>query len=94
MTLAVPYLTHTLAFDANTETHEFLDAHSCAIYTNHPPPDPTPAQAFGSKGGWKSIRKAPEVPLEERVWDCKKAAGVVKAGLDKFRVVDLKGQVG
>jgi hypothetical protein len=83
MTLPLPHLTSTLAFDSDAETHEFLDTHNSAIYTNPtlPPPPNTP---------WKSVKPT---PLNERVWDCRKAHAGCKAGMGKYRVVDLKGQV-
>ncbi|WVQ84279.1 hypothetical protein IAT38_006431 [Cryptococcus sp. DSM 104549] len=33
------------------------------------------------------------VPLSERTWDCKKAHYFCQMGIEKYRVVDLKGQV-
>lgn len=85
MTLSLPYLTQTLSFDTALETHEFLDAHNIATYTTPPTPPQT--------GPWKSIKQLPVIPLEERVWDCKKAHLGCVAGMKKYRVVDLKGQV-
>lgn len=79
MTLALPYLTKTLAFDDDAETDRFLADHDAAIYTN--PTEGRPA--------WKPK----PTPLDQRVWDAKKAQHACKAGLSKYRVVDLKGQV-
>ena len=31
--------------------------------------------------------------ISARVWDCKKSLAGAKAGMEKYRVVDLKGQV-
>jgi hypothetical protein len=85
MTLPLPHLTQTLSFDSDTETHEFLDTHKIATYIQPP--------AAPQTGPWKSIKPLPVVPLEQRVWDCKKAHGGCVAGMQKYRVVDLKGQV-
>jgi hypothetical protein len=32
-------------------------------------------------------------PLTQSIWDCKKAQAGVKEGMQRYRVVDLKGQV-
>ncbi|EJT47588.1 SAC3/GANP domain protein associated with nuclear localization of protein [Trichosporon asahii var. asahii CBS 2479] len=77
MTLPLPYLTKTLAFEDDEETDQFLSAHNAAVYTNtRDPKDP-----------WKPIA------LSERVWDCKKAHGACVHATQQYRVVDLKGQV-
>ena len=85
MTLPLPHLTQTLSFDSDVETHEFLESHKIATYVQ----PPAPAQI----GPWKSIKPLPVVPLEQRVWECKKAHGGCVAGMQRYRVVDLKGQV-
>lgn len=83
LTLPLSYLTHTLAFENDEETDDFLKAHHAAIYTNAVQPrDPA--------NPWKPV--AP-VPLSKRIWDCKKAHPACARGVDKYRVVDLKGQV-
>lgn len=77
MTLPLPFLTKTLAFEDDEETDQFLSAHNAAVYTNtRDPKDP-----------WKPIA------LSERVWDCKKAHGACVHATQQYRVVDLKGQV-
>lgn len=77
MTLPLPYLTKTLAFEDDEETDQFLSAHNAAVYTyTRDPKDP-----------WKPIA------LSERVWDCKKAHGACVHATQQYRVVDLKGQV-
>lgn len=89
MSLSLPFLTSTLSFDSDYETDEFLSSHNAAIYTNPTLAAPQPAV----NNHWKPIRAPPATPLEERVWDCKKAHGACAAGMNKYRVVDLKGQV-
>lgn len=88
MTLTLPYLTNTLSFDSDTDADDFLTRHNIALYTN-----PTLAQPATNNGPWKSIKVSPPTPLHERIWDCKKAHSACLAGLSKYRVVDLKGQV-
>jgi len=85
MTLTLPYLTQTLSFDSDAETDSFLDAHKIAAYTSPPAPI--------QNGPWKSIKVLPPIPLEDRIWDCKKAHAGCVLGMNKYRVVDLKGQV-
>lgn len=79
--LRLSYVTHTLAFESDEEADEFLTGHKAAIYV-------TPARDPADP--WKPI--AP-VPLSERVWDAKKAQAACARGVEKYRVVDLKGQV-
>lgn len=88
MTLTLPYLTITFAFDSDADTDEFLASHNAAVYTTPTPPPPT---ANGKH--WKPIKAVPPTPLHERVWDCRKAHAACLAGMNKYRVVDLKGQV-
>ena len=85
MTLPLPHLTQTLSFDSDTETDQFLDTHKIATYIQPPTPPQT--------GPWRSIKPLPVIPLADRIWDCKKAHGGCVAGMQKYRVVDLKGQV-
>lgn len=90
LTLPLPYITQILAFDTHTDTHAFLDSHSASIYTNPTlplPPTTTP------KTAWRPIQKPKPTPVTDLVWDAKKAAGAIGKGLEKYRVVDLKGQV-
>ncbi|EIW67776.1 hypothetical protein TREMEDRAFT_33569 [Tremella mesenterica DSM 1558] len=89
MSLPLTYVTATLSFDSDQETHSFLSSHSAAIYV-----DPTPSDTTQGNGhGWKSIRSIPQIPLHERMWDCRKAHAAISTGMEKYRVVDLKGQV-
>ncbi|CAK9787260.1 unnamed protein product [Cutaneotrichosporon oleaginosum] len=81
ISLPLSYLTHTLAFDSDQDTDEFLTGHQSAIYV---------APARDTADPWKPI--AP-VPLSKRVWDAKKAHAACARGIEKYRVVDLKGQV-
>lgn len=80
-TLPLSYLTHTLAFETDEDADEFLTGHKAAIYV-------TPARDPANP--WKPI--AP-IPLSERVWDARKAHPACAQGVEKYRVVDLKGQV-
>lgn len=90
MTLPLPHLTQTLSFDSDSDTDSFLDAHAAAVYANSPSPAP---QDTRSASAWRPIKVAPPVPLAERVWDCRKVHAVIQKGMEKYRVVDLKGQV-
>nr|XP_018261936.1 nuclear protein [Kwoniella dejecticola CBS 10117]OBR84094.1 nuclear protein [Kwoniella dejecticola CBS 10117] len=83
MTLTLTYITTTLAFDSEEESDAFLQDHNAAVYV--------PSQSTNqSNNHWKPIKPP---PLHERVWDCKKAHAACAAGISKYRVVDLKGQV-
>ncbi|CAO1631503.1 unnamed protein product [Sympodiomycopsis kandeliae] len=93
--LPLSYIKNELAFTDETEANEFLKAHSIAIYI-----DPTPAEAAaaavanGSNKGKKNGANVNNLPpLEQRKWDCKNALpGIVAAG-EKYRKVDIKGQI-
>jgi hypothetical protein len=89
LTLPLPYLTTTLAFESDEETDKFLAEHKAAIYTN-PTLAPPPTQGSSA---WRTIHRPQPTSLHQRVWDCKKAHGACASGMDKYRVVDLKGQV-
>ena len=39
------------------------------------------------------VNSAGPTPLASSIWDCKKAQAGVKDGMQRYRVVDLKGQV-
>lgn len=89
MTLTLPYLTKTLAFEADSIADKFLVDHEIALYTN-----PTPAPApNASTNHWRPIKASAPTPLKERIWDCKKALVGVRKAMERYRVVDLKGQV-
>lgn len=91
LTLPLPYLTKTLAFESDEETEKFLSEHHAAIYFNVP--DPNAPAKRDPANPWKSISKPKPVPLEDRIWDCKKAHHACAKGVEKYRVVDIKGQV-
>ncbi|RSH80372.1 uncharacterized protein EHS24_008948 [Apiotrichum porosum] len=91
LTLPLPYLTKTLAFESDEETDKFLSEHHAAIYVNVP--DPNAPAKRDPANPWKSISKPKPVPLEDRIWDCKKAHHACAKGVEKYRVVDIKGQV-
>lgn len=89
MTLTLPYLTKTLAFESDTIADKFLVDHDIALYSN-----PTLAPApTASANHWRPIKAQPPTPLRDLVWDCKKALIGVRKGMERYRVVDLKGQV-
>jgi hypothetical protein len=92
MTLSLSYLSSTLAFDSLTDADKFLTDHSAAIYTN-PTFEPAPLDNKPKKTAWKAIHVPKPTPLEDRVWDAKKAHSACVLGMGKYRVVDLKGQV-
>ncbi|AAW47009.1 hypothetical protein CNBN0160 [Cryptococcus deneoformans B-3501A] len=75
MTLPLDYIFHTLAFDSEDETHQFLTEHNAAVYTN-----------LHASHGFRT-------PLHDLIWDCRKAHSACQKGMEKYRVVDLKGQV-
>jgi hypothetical protein len=87
MTLPLSFLVSTLAFGSLEHADEFLSDHNAASYVV---PTPTPAPSVGP---WKSLVKPPVVPLEKRVWDCRKAHQACAEGLARYRKVDIKGQV-
>jgi hypothetical protein len=90
MTLPITYLTQTLAFESDVDTDKFLDEHKIAIYTNDQPPPPPPS----SSTHWRPLKHASaKTPLNELVWDCKKSQAGCTKGMERYRVVDLKGQV-
>ncbi|WVQ73547.1 hypothetical protein IAR50_003123 [Cryptococcus sp. DSM 104548] len=75
LTLPLQVVFRTLAFDTEEETHQFLNSHDAAVYTN----------AHNQHGFRTAIR--------DLIWDCKKAHLACQKGIEKYRVVDLKGQV-
>lgn len=92
MTLALSYVSTTLAFGALADADKFLADHSAAIYTN-PTIEPSLLDSKPKKNPYKSMFAPKPTPLEERIWDAKKAHGACLLGMNKYRVVDLKGQV-
>lgn len=90
LNLPLPYLTTTLAFETDEDTDAFLHDHHAAFYTNVP--EANAPLARDPKNPWKTITP-PFVPFADRVWDCKKAYMACAKGVEKYRVVDLKGQV-
>lgn len=87
MTLPLDYMTQILAFETYDDTNEFLASHGANMYTN-----PTlPVAATNASRAWK-LPPQP-TPVQDLVWDCKKAHAACARAVDKYRVVDLKGQV-
>lgn len=99
--LPLKFLASELAFADVQEAHEFLKINSLAVYI-----EPTPSEAVNlaaSMASTNASRKKgrtangsaskPSVPLEQRKWDCKSALrGVISAG-EKYRKIDIKGQI-
>ncbi|TYJ52168.1 hypothetical protein B9479_007241 [Cryptococcus floricola] len=77
LTLPLQIIYRTLAFDTEEETHQFLNSHSAAVYTNALQHD---------QHGFRTATR-------DLVWDCRKAHAACQKGIEKYRVVDLKGQV-
>ncbi|OCF44339.1 nuclear protein [Kwoniella heveanensis CBS 569] len=84
MTLSLPYITQSLAFDSEEEADKFLQDHEAALYTNLT----APTSDAGNR--WKPIKLT---ALTDRIWDCRKAHAACAKGISKYRVVDLKGQL-
>lgn len=87
MTLPLEFIVSTLAFGSLEHADEFLSDHNAAVYVV-PPPTTKP-----SSGPWKVVAKPQVIPLEKRVWDCRKAHQACAEGLARYRKVDIKGQV-
>ncbi|CAO1617387.1 unnamed protein product [Parajaminaea phylloscopi] len=93
------FLAAELSFADLAEAHEFLHSNAVATYV-----EPTPAEAstaMSSKShpprkkgrAGQDVATPSSIPLEERKWDCKAALlGVLAAG-EKYRKVDIKGQI-
>ncbi|KAK4687868.1 SAC3 family protein LENG8/THP3, partial [Tremellales sp. Uapishka_1] len=88
MSLSLPFITSTLAFDSDEETDSFLSQHSAAVYLL-----PEPAKQPNTTSHWRPVKAVKLPPLAERVWDCRRAHQACAGGVEKYRVVDLKGQV-
>lgn len=90
------HLATELGFRDIDEAHDFLKENHIAVYV-----EPTPAEVAamaaavpqGKKKKGHSGHSKDVVPLEQRKWDAKNALpGVIAAG-EKFRKVDIKGQI-
>jgi hypothetical protein len=90
--LLLPYITKVLAFESDEEAHEFLASHDAAIYANPTLSEPSTTLSKAPKS-WKPIQRPKPTPLVDLKWDAKKAVGQITAGLEKYRIVDLKGQI-
>ncbi|KAK8864127.1 hypothetical protein IAR55_001373 [Kwoniella newhampshirensis] len=89
MTLPLLFVATSLAFDTDEEADKFLVDHDAAIYTNLT----VPSQSLQTPNNhWRPL-KPTYTPLHERTWDCRKAHQACAKGIEKYRVVDLKGQV-
>lgn len=93
LTLPLSYITQILAFETPTETDKFLSDHNASLYTN-PTIEPTPQTTTTTvKSVWKPIHRPKPTPLPELIWDAKKSAPMILKGMERYRVVDLKGQL-
>lgn len=95
MTLPLTYLTSELAFENVQHTAKFLEDHEAASW--HQPaaaayPDLKTAHALHSRNQRRQTAPRPP-PLEERIWDCKAAHAACERGIQRYRTVDLKGQI-
>ncbi|TKY88923.1 hypothetical protein EX895_002164 [Sporisorium graminicola] len=89
--IALSFIAEELAFQDVTEANEFLAANSAAVYL-----EPTPADlaALAPANGKKKKSKAkPSLPLDKRQWDAKAAMQPLTDAIQKFRKVDIKGQI-
>ncbi|KAK0525216.1 hypothetical protein OC835_005685 [Tilletia horrida] len=81
-----------LAFTDPQECHTFLDSLQAATYV-----EPTPAELSAAEAAQKGLAKKKgkgfEMPLESRKWDAKAALPALGAAMDKYKKVDIKGQI-
>ncbi|KAK0544822.1 hypothetical protein OC846_005916 [Tilletia horrida] len=93
------FLTSELAFTDAPECHTFLDSLSAATYIQPTPAELAAAEtaAAASKASTASKKKKSskpfEMPLEGRKWDPKAALPFLSAALEKYKKVDIKGQI-
>lgn len=103
MTLPLAHIQSELAFETLEQTHQFLEDHQAANYVKPAQSDefPTLSSAKAQSGLSKKQQKAllaqqqkPNViPLEGRIWDCRASHAACESGNDRYRTVDLKGQI-
>ncbi|EPQ31214.1 uncharacterized protein PFL1_01401 [Pseudozyma flocculosa PF-1] len=92
--LSLSYIASELAFNDVAEAHAFLSSHDVAIYV-----DPTPAELaqmglMAPQGGKKrKSNPTPQVPLDKRTWDAKAAMEPLATAMERYRKVDIKGQL-
>ncbi|PWN49816.1 hypothetical protein IE53DRAFT_331407 [Violaceomyces palustris] len=83
------FIASELAFADAMEAHEFLASHNCATYID---PTPTELVATLSPRGKKKA-KGQSLPFEKRNWDAKTAIDALNGAMEKYRKVDIKGQI-
>lgn len=95
MTLPLTFLTSELAFESIQHAYKFLEAHDAAVW--HQPaqsmyPDLKTAHAVHSKATKRQQPKKAQL-LDELVWDCKAASAACERGIQRYKTIDLKGQI-
>ena len=90
--IALSYIAEELAFQDVTEADQFLSTNGAAVYI-----EPTPAEIAAmmpsGNGKKKKSKSIPSLPLEKRQWDAKAAMQPLTDAIQKFRKVDIKGQI-
>ncbi|KAL9933781.1 hypothetical protein V8E36_007439 [Tilletia maclaganii] len=93
---SVPFslIVSEFAFTDPEECHTFLDSLSASTYVEPTPAEIAAAEA-ASKKPVKGSKKAKtfEMPLVARKWDAKAALPFLGAALDKYKKIDIKGQI-
>jgi hypothetical protein len=103
MTLPLAHIQTELAFENLEQANQFLEEHQAANYVKPAQSDGFPAlssavaQSGLSKKQQRALlaqqQKSPVLPLEGRIWDCKASHAACESGNDRYRTVDLKGQI-
>ena len=98
MTLPLAHIRAELAFESVEQANQFLEEHQAANYVKPAPVDEFPALssaaariALGKKQ--KPSARSPVVPLQDRIWDCRASHAACEKGNERYRTVDLKGQI-
>lgn len=98
MTLPLIHIRAELAFENVESANQFLEEHQAANYIKPAPIDEFPtlssaARTVGKKQKQANQRPPPVVPLAERIWDCRASHAACEKGNERYRTVDLKGQI-
>ena len=98
MTLPLVHIQAELAFETAEQANQFLEEHQAANYVKPAPVDEFPtlssAAARSSTGKKQKLpARPPVVPLKERIWDCRASHAACEKGNERYRTVDLKGQI-
>lgn len=98
MTLPLVHIQAELAFETVEQANQFLEEHQAANYVKPAPVDEFPA--LSSAAARSTVGKKPKlstrppvVPLQERIWDCRASHAACEKGNERYRTVDLKGQI-